>query len=176
MDMIYSILCWCFLGIFSSQQPSKIANHFDFPVGKPDAKGYYNAQSFGENNHLGDDWNATTGGNTDLGDPIYAIANGKVVFAEDVKGGWGNIIRIIHVLPDSSMVESLYAHCDEIKVKQNQWVERGDEIGTIGDAHGQYYAHLHFELRSKIGLPIGGGYSTNTAGYLNPTLFINTHR
>ena len=61
-----------------------IANHFDFPVGKPDAKGYYNAQAFGKNNHLGDDWNAVTGGNSDLGDPIYAIANGKVTFAEDI--------------------------------------------------------------------------------------------
>jgi len=67
-----------------------IANHFDFPVGKPDAKGYYNAQKFQKNNHLGDDWNAVTGGNTDLGDPIYAIGNGKVTFAEDAGSGWGN--------------------------------------------------------------------------------------
>ena len=30
---------------------------FDFPVGKPDAVGYYNAQEFTENDHLGEDWN-----------------------------------------------------------------------------------------------------------------------
>lgn len=155
---------------------SKIADSFDFPVGKPDGEGYYNAQPFGKNNHMGEDFNADTGGNTDLGDPIYSIANGKVVFAEDVKGGWGNIIRIVHFLPDSSRVESLYAHCDELLVKKNQWVLKGDKIGTIGDAHGQYYAHLHFELRSIVGLPIGGGYSKNTRGYLNPTEFINQHR
>jgi murein DD-endopeptidase MepM/ murein hydrolase activator NlpD len=160
----------------SNPDKSKIAHHFDFPVGKPDAKGYYNAQAFGENNHLGDDWNATTGGNSDLGDPIYAIANGKVVFADDIKGGWGNVVRIVHILPDSSMVESLYAHCDEIKVQKNQWVDRGEKIATIGDAHGQYYAHLHFEIRSKIGLPIGGGYASNTTGYLDPTKFIRQHR
>lgn len=37
-----------------------IADAFDFPVGKPDAKSYYNAQPFTKNNHLGDDWNAVT--------------------------------------------------------------------------------------------------------------------
>jgi len=71
-----------------------VANQFDYPVGKPDAKGYYNAQKFGVNLHLGEDWNAVTGGNSDLGDPIFSIANGFVDFAEDVGGGWGNVIRI----------------------------------------------------------------------------------
>ncbi len=41
--------------------PDDIANAFDYPVGKPDAVGYYNAQPFGKNHHLGDDWNAVTG-------------------------------------------------------------------------------------------------------------------
>ncbi len=27
-------------------------------------RGYYNAQVFGKNNHLGDDWNGVGGGNT----------------------------------------------------------------------------------------------------------------
>lgn len=58
---------------FSSEN---IARSFDYPVGKPPGNGYYIAQKFQENAHLGEDWNAVTGGNTDLGDPIYAIANG----------------------------------------------------------------------------------------------------
>ena len=61
-----------------------LANSFDFPVGKPDGYGYYNAQKFGENNHLGDDWNGVGGGNTDYGDSIFSVANGQVIFAEDV--------------------------------------------------------------------------------------------
>ena len=64
------------------------AYHFDYPVGTADGHGYYNAQGFTENNHLGDDWNGTGGGNTDFGDPIYAIANGRVKVAEDYGGGW----------------------------------------------------------------------------------------
>ena len=125
---------------------------------------------------MGDDWNAVTGGNSDLGDPIYTIANGYVSFSEDYGGGWGNIIRIIHKLPDSTIVESLYAHCDTILIKKGDWVKRGDQIGTIGNVDGLYLAHLHFEIRDSINMPIGGGYSSNTKGYLDPTKFIRQHR
>lgn len=132
---------------------------YTFPVGNPKAKGYYNAQPFGKNNHLGDDWNAVTGGNTDLGDPIYSIANGKVSFADDIGSGWGNVIRVIHYEKSGECVESLYAHCDSIFVKKGEWVKRGEQIGTIGNADGQYYAHLHFEIRSDTLMTIGSGYA-----------------
>lgn len=153
-----------------------IANSFDFPVGKPNAKGYYNAQKFQENNHLGDDWNSVKGGNSDLGHPIYAIANGYVKEAKDYGGGWGNVIRILHYLPNAKKVESLYAHCDKIIVKKNTWVTKGEQIGTIGTANGAYLAHLHFEIRNDISLPLGGGYSSDTRGYIDPTKFIKNHR
>lgn len=156
--------------------PEKIADSFDFPVGPPDAKGYYNAQPFGENNHLGDDWNAITGGNSDYGDPIYAIANGVVTDASDHGGGWGNVIRIVHKLPNNKEVESLYAHCSEITVEVGDQIVKGKQIGNIGDANGAYTAHLHFEIRSVIGLPLGPGYASNKEGYLDPTEFINNNR
>ena len=69
------------------------ATQFDFPVGKPDAHGYYNAQEFRKNNHLGDDWNASTGGDSDLGDPIYSIASGKVTYARDHGVSWGMLFE-----------------------------------------------------------------------------------
>jgi len=155
---------------------TKIAFGFDFPVGKPDGKGYYDYQGFTKNNHLGEDWNGVGGGNTDLGDTIYAIANGKVTYAEDFRAGWGNTIRIVHELPDGKNYESVYAHCDTILTMSQNWVQKGEPIGTIGTAHGQYFAHLHLELRETIGLPIGNGYSTDTTGYINPTAFIKKHR
>ncbi|MGB6269522.1 MAG: M23 family metallopeptidase [Olleya sp.] len=154
----------------------KFTNGYDFPVGKPNAVNYYNAQKFQENLHLGDDWNGKGGGNTDLGDPIYAIANGYVSLAEDYKGGWGNIIRIIHYNPDATKVESLYAHCKDIFVKKGDYITKGTKIGSIGTADGAYLAHLHLEIRDNIGLPIGPGYSAETEGYLNPTDYINKHR
>lgn len=151
-------------------------NGFDYPVGKPNAKGYYNAQKFGENTHLGDDWNGVKGGNSDLGDPIYAIANGYVTFAKDVGGGWGNVIRVVHYLDTVRQVESLYAHCDNILITQGTYVEKGTQIGTIGNNHGHYWAHLHLEIRDSLGMPLGGGYSEQTQGYTDPTAFIKTHR
>ena len=149
---------------------------FDFPVGKPDAVGYYNAQEFTENHHLGEDWNGIQGGNTDLGDPIYSIANGYVSFAENIGGGWGNVIRITHYINPNRKIESLYAHCDEIFVEEGEFVHKGIQIGTIGNNNDMYLAHLHFEIRDNLDLPVGGGYSTNTSGYINPTEFIMNNR
>lgn len=159
-----------------TQNSEYIAWAFDFPVGKPDAKGYYNAQEFGENNHLGADWNAVTGGDTDLGHPIYSIANGYVNFVKDLKGGWGKVIRIWHLKEDGEIVESLYAHCQDIFVQEGVFVSKGQKIATIGNVDGKYLAHLHFEIRDDVNLPIGHGYATQTGGYLDPTQFIKENR
>lgn len=154
------------------KNPEFIAASFDYPIGKPNAKGYYNAQKFKENNHLGDDWNGLGGGNTDLGDSIYAIANGYVSFAKDIEGGWGKVIRIIHKYK-GKYYESVYAHCNSIQVKEGDFVKKGSLIATIGNANGMYLAHLHLEIRNNIYMDIGRGYAKNTSGYLNPTKFIN---
>lgn len=153
-----------------------LAKTFSFPVGNGTAKNYYNAQKFRENNHLGEDWNINTGGNADLGEPILSIANGFVLFAEDVKGGWGNVIRILHKTRKGQFVESLYAHCDSIFIKKGDYVEEKQQIGTIGTAHGKYLAHLHFELRNKPNMPLGGGYSKNASDFLCPTEFIENNQ
>ncbi|WP_235015701.1 M23 family metallopeptidase [Aquimarina sp. AU58] len=156
------------------ENPEFIASDFDYPIGKSNAEGYYNAQKFRENNHLGDDWNGTGGGNTDLGDPIYTIANGYVSFAKDIKGGWGNVIRIIHRYK-GKYYESVYAHCDSIFVKEGDFVKKGALIATIGNANGIYLAHLHLEIRDDIFMDIGGGYANDRSGYLDPTKFINNN-
>jgi len=158
------------------EYPNVESDGFDFPVGKPNAEGYYNAQGFGgKKHHLGDDWNGNAGGNNDLGDPIYAVANGIVTEAFDRKGGWGPIVRVVHY-HKGKFYESLYAHCNEMYVSAGQPVRRGQKIATIGNIGGKYLAHLHFEIRSEPDMPLGGGYSTNNTGYLNPTSFIKANR
>lgn len=152
-----------------------IAVKFRNPVGNPPGVGYYDAQPFMRNTHLGEDWNGNGGGNSDLGDTVYACANGYVKFAEDIRGGWGNVVRILHQLPSKGSmkeIESLYAHFDTLLVKKNTYVKIGTPIGTIGTAHGIYPAHLHFEMRHNVNMEIGGGYSPDTSGYLNPKKFI----
>lgn len=155
------------------------AGEFGFPVGGGSADGYYNAQPFGENAHLGDDWNGNGGGDTDLGDPVLAIADGLVLSAEDHGGGWGKVVRVVHDVgrPGAPVhVESLYAHLDSIEVTAGAVVRRGHPIGTIGDAGGRYRAHLHLEVRDRVGLPLGHGYGAATRGYLDPTAFILARR
>lgn len=163
---------------FFDEHPAYYADGFDFPVGKPNAKGYYNAQGFTKNNHLGEDWNANTGGNSDLGDPIYAISNAYVYSAKHEGPGWGNVIRLIHYVEghEPLFIESIYAHCDSMWVKNGAGIKKGEQIGTIGNADGAYLSHLHLELRDSMEMPIGGGYSADTRGFLEPTKFIQAHR
>lgn len=160
--------------LFESED-ALMATEFVMPVGPPDGKGYYNAQGFGENDHLGDDWNGVGGGNSDLGDHVHAVASGYVSQSYDAGPGWGNVIRVVHLLPNGNLVESLYAHLDEMMIAKGDWIERGTVIGTIGNANGAYWAHLHLEIRSKPKMPLGGGYSLNPEGYLDPTEFIQNN-
>src|SRR5438067_13186835 len=73
---------------------TRLADGFDFPVGKPDAQGYYKARGFRSRGHLGVDWDGIRGGDTDLGDPIYSIGDGVVVFARHCHMGWGTVIIV----------------------------------------------------------------------------------
>ncbi len=157
------------------------ADGFDFPVGKPDAAGYYKARGFQPYGHLGEDWNGRGGGNTDLGAPVYSIGHGVVVFSADAKLGWGNVVIVRHAYRQDDgrieFIDSLYGHLDERYVELYDEVERGQLIGTIGTNRGMYWAHLHFEVRKNI--YIGMDRSKHARGfgnYFNPTSFIEDHR
>jgi murein DD-endopeptidase MepM/ murein hydrolase activator NlpD len=150
---------------------------FDYPVGPPNARGYYRAQKFGEDRHLGEDWNGRGGGNSDFGDRVYSVADGTVAFARHCDLGWGNVVRMAHPVTGEEVVEAVYGHLDAIRVKEGDSVRRGQVIGTIGNADGRYPAHLHFEIRREVGLPLGSGYGDDPDGlFLDPTGFIDKHR
>ena len=75
-----------------------------------DGDGFYVAQYFGDWNsaigsyHLGVDWNGEGGGNTDLGEPVYAVAAAEVVTVVDDQNGstsgFGNYV-VLRDLPPS---------------------------------------------------------------------------
>ncbi len=88
------------------------AARFDFPIGSEHGALTYNAQPFTENRHLGDDLNGIGGENSDLGDPVFAVADGRVLFAGEVGPGWGNVIIVLHALKENGArkyVQSYYA-------------------------------------------------------------------
>jgi murein DD-endopeptidase MepM/ murein hydrolase activator NlpD len=159
---------------------TKIADGFDFPVGKPEAEGYYKARGFRPGGHVGEDWDGVRGGDTDLRDPIYSIGDGIVVFAHDVHLGWGNVIIVRHAYREGGTVkyvDALYGHLNTMLVGRGQRVARGQQIATMGTAHGQYDAHLHFEIRKNLEIGMSRSkFQKDFSNYYDPTQFINAHR
>jgi len=166
---------------FSGQMAfTKLADGFDLPVGKPDGRGYYKARGMRAQGHLGEDWDGVGGGDTDLGDPVYAIGDGVVVFARDCHQGWGNVIIIRHAYRDGlgvRNVDSLYGHLQKILVHRGQAVRRGQQIAAIGNAHGLYDAHLHLEVRKNIAIGMSRDkFAQDFSNYYDPSEFIASHR
>lgn len=159
-----------------------IADGFEFPVGRPNAEGYYKARGFWPNGHLGEDWNGRKGGNTDLGDPVTAMGNGVVVYSDDFKMGWGNVVIIRHAYREKNgrvyFVDSLYGHLERRMVRLYEKVRRGQQIGTIGRGpRNMYYAHLHFEVRKNLAIGMNRSkYPRDYSSYHSPTHFINANR
>lgn len=158
---------------------TRVADGFDYPVGKPDAEGYYVARGF-LRHHPGEDWNGLGGGNTDLGDPVYSIGNGLVVFARDARRGWGNVVIVRHTYLEKGRlqtVDSFYAHLERVTVREGQHVTRGMEVGTIGTNRGMYTAHLHFEIRKNLAIGINRpAFRNDLTNYHKPTPFIRERR
>ncbi len=155
------------------------ATRFDFPVGNEHGAMAYNAQPFTENLHLGDDLNGIGGENSDLGDPVFAVADGEVVVAREGGPGWGNVIIVLHAYRENGVrkyVQSFYGHVETMLVTPRERVRRGQQIATVGTAGGKYWAHLHFEMREFVTPFIGAGYRKETRGWLDPSAFIQAHR
>jgi hypothetical protein len=161
-----------------------VAEHFESPIGVKNGAFAYNAQGFLEYNkdfggyHLGDDLNGIGGQNTDFGDPVYAAADGLVVYAAKPSQSWGNVMIIAHKLRDGSLVQTMYAHLEKMHVAVGSLIGRGMKIGTIGSADGTYLAHLHYEIRESDGVFIGPGYTKDTEKIgetLDPTKFVSEY-
>lgn len=81
-------------------------------------------------------------------DPIVAIADGVVVFA-DWGGGYGNLVIVQH----GEDWMAYYAHLEEFAVEEGQTVRQGELLGGAGTTGYSTGPHLHFEIRYK-GRPV----------------------
>ncbi len=75
------------------------------------------------------------------GTPIYAPADGRVVFAGWTRG-WGLNIVIQH----SERVSTRYAHCSAACTVVGQEVDRGDLIARVGSTGRSVAPHVHYEV------------------------------
>lgn len=91
-----------------------------------------------------------------VGDPVYAVADGYVVLAK-VAQSYGWVVVIEHTLPDGRLVNSIYGHLAPSKVVIHnpkpganlQFIARGELVGYIGNKNenGGFGPHLHMGLR-----------------------------
>jgi len=113
-------------------------------------KFWYVADGFGINRetyyHEGLDINLKSGGDTDLGELLYAVGDGKIVYYHDNSHptkGFGRHM-VLECQTPVGVRWYHYAHCQEITATVKE-VKRGDVIGKLGKT-GTQYAHLHFAV------------------------------
>jgi lipoprotein NlpD len=82
------------------------------------------------------------------GDPVFAAADGRVVYAGSGLRGYGNLIILKH----NNTYLTAYAHNQTLLVKEDQNVRRGQKIAEMGSTDADR-VKLHFEIR-KQGKPI----------------------
>lgn len=186
--------------VTSSRPPQHWEPGFDAPVGTPaerrgslwpgawvDANPYLNfygvpgvvAPSY----HTGADLNLNAPHwDADRGAPVVAAGIGRVTFAQHVPGAWGWIVVVRHEWP-GMLAYTRYAHLHNVRVRAGQVVDRGQQIGVVGNSNGsQAFYHLHFDVSTTDilrTLPThwpGANRQAVVQHYEPPLDFIENHR
>ncbi|RZL10382.1 MAG: LysM peptidoglycan-binding domain-containing protein [Rubrivivax sp.] len=82
------------------------------------------------------------------GDPVFAAADGRVVYAGSGLRGYGNLVIVKH----NAQYLTAYAHNQALMVKEDQVVRKGQKIAEMGATDADR-VQLHFEVR-KQGKPV----------------------
>ena len=82
------------------------------------------------------------------GAPVVAAASGRVVYAGAGLRGYGKLVIIKH----NNTWLSAYAHNDNLVVKEQQDVRKGQKIAEMGSSDTEQ-VKLHFEVR-RVGKPV----------------------
>jgi murein DD-endopeptidase MepM/ murein hydrolase activator NlpD len=117
-----------------------------------------------------------------VGSPLYAIANGTVIFAGASKlkfpngepAGGGYLVKLRHKV-NGEWITSAYMHMKkgsikEAGIKVGDKVREGQKIGESGNTGESTGPHLHFEIqRGKHYI-----WTNNGTRYTEPTSYIKT--
>jgi lipoprotein NlpD len=82
------------------------------------------------------------------GSPVLAAASGRVIYADQGLRGYGKLVIIRH----NATWLSAYAHNDNLVVKEQQEVRKGQKIAEMGSSDTDQ-VKLHFEVRRQ-GKPV----------------------
>jgi len=93
-------------------------------------------------------------GNAEIvGEPVYAIAAGKVIAIEDAPPQ--RRITIEHTLPDGEKVWSVYIHIIDEQVKVGDWIDSETVLARLMtptelQLYGTEYNHVHLEIMKQM--------------------------
>lgn len=91
----------------------------------------------GDDHHDGIDLRAS------IGTPVYAAAEGSVLYAGSRIRGYGKMV----VLKHRSGLSTVYAHNSKLVVSEGGRVKRGQKIALSGNSGRSSGPHVHFEIR-----------------------------
>ena len=172
------------LNVFDRFMDSQVlpADGFDLPAPQ-DKGGWHLATRFGQEYERGlnpgEDWIRSGGGNPENAQEVSAVANGRVLLAENGGEILGNVIIIEHAFYENHerrTIRSFYSQLREAKVQPGEEVRKRQPIATAD-------VRLHFELRwdeklSPTFWPASEGKDISWVRehYAPPSDFIERHR
>ncbi len=85
-----------------------------------------------------------------MGDPIYASADGVIIYSAFNNGGYGNMVMIDHGLNEEGIkIVTLYGHGSKLLKSVGDVVTKGDIIMEVGSTGNSTGPHTHFEVREN---------------------------
>ena len=95
-------------------------------------------------NHAGID----IGGST--GNPVYAAADGIIIYSQYNTGGYGNMVMIDHGTNSEGVkIVTLYGHGNKLLRNVGESVKQGELIMEMGSTGNSTGPHVHFEVREN---------------------------
>ena len=166
-----------------------LADGFDFPAGNSEGTGTYVSKSTrrkytgwkvtgkpgtpdGDQTHTGEAWNGSGGGDTDAGQPVYAIASGTVRELRESPRGPALVIE--HRFVENGTLRTVWsvsAGLADITIKAGDTVKRRQQIGVIARADSPAPVQLYLEIRTGP-----AAEAEPVKGCEPPSEFIRVHR
>jgi lipoprotein NlpD len=85
-----------------------------------------------------------------MGDPVFAAADGRVVYSGSALKGYGKMLIVKH----NDVYLTAYAHNSKLLVKEDALVKRGQKIAEMGNTESEGgKVKMHFEIR-RSGKPV----------------------
>jgi hypothetical protein len=128
----------------STMGPGYCGLVYDGPIGNgtfiwPTTETYLSGYDYSPStNHLGIDIAGS------IGNPVYSVDDGVVVYSGWSNLGYGNLIVVDH----GNGWQSVYAHLNQVRLHCGEYAFQGDPVGDLGTTGNSTGPHLHFELRN----------------------------